>query len=556
MKSNAKFRSTIIFLVFFAFYCAIIMYLAYLQIGRRAFLENLGKSQYNVEMTIKPPRGIIYDRNLKPLALNIDALSAFILPKTVGKSPTTVSFLQRYFPDAYARYQKKKKAHFLYVKRRITPNELHLIESNNVDIHVLKEPHRFYPIKEVSHIVGLTDIDNKGILGLEQHYDTILSGKPTTYNLARDARSGHYYFAKETSIKGKDAEDVFLTIDGELQFLVQKELEQTVEEFGAKEGMVLIIDPMTGDIITMNQHPIFDPNKTDNLDLSLTKNKLATETYEFGSVMKVFTALSVLHEKATTLDELFDCQETKTGIVEGIKINTPFKNGVMPFIDVIAQSNNIGTAAAAARIGTKLYDHFKKLGFGQSTKSGIMGEQTGFVNPPSNWSKRSFASLSFGYENRATMLQLARAFAALANGGHLISLRLNLRDEQVPLEKTPQLYASATLDDINRILERTVTHGSAKKAQIDGYTIRGKTGTANLIEHGAYNPEKNIFTFCGILEKGDYKRVIITFIKESTSKNIYAGTVTVPLFERVAQRVIIHDKKINKGNTCQSFAFH
>lgn len=556
MNSNAKFRSSIIFIFFTALYITLIIYLAYLQIGRRAFLENLGKNQYNVELTIKPPRGIIYDRNLKPLAFNIDALSAFILPKKIKDDQKTLSFLKKYFPEAYERYLTKKNTHFMFVKRRISKQEEELIEKNAVAIELLKEPHRFYPIKETSHIIGITDIDNKGILGLEQHFDTLLSGKPTTYTLLRDARSGHYYFGKETAIEGKNGEDIFLTIDGELQFLVQKELEHTVEEFGAKEGMVLIIDPMNGDIITMNQTPTFDPNQTQALDVSLTKNRIATETYEFGSVIKIFTALAALSEKLTTLDEEYDCQDTKTGYVEGIKINTPFRNGKMAFIDVIAQSNNIGTALAAARLNTKLYTHLRQLGFGQSTKSGIMGEQPGFVNPPQSWSKRSFASLSFGYENRATMLQLARAFAMIVNGGYMIPLRFNQREQIKPLTSYAKLYDDASLSDARAILERTVTHGSAKKAYIEGYTIQGKTGTANLLENGTYNPDKNIFTFCGILQKGEYKRIIITFIKESTSKNIYAGSVTVPLFERIAERVIIHDKKIHKGNACQSYDFH
>ena len=368
-----------------------------------------------------------------------------------------------------------------------------------------------------------------------------LAGTPTVAFLEKDARSGHFYFDRQTKTAGRQSEPVKLTLDSDLQFFAQEELNVVVQKYDAKEGMVIILNPHNGDILAMVQSPCFDPNNTGELNLEQTKNKIFADTHELGSVFKVFTALAALEEGVVTPDELIDCRNVETAFIEGRKINTVESSvrGEIPFTQVIAVSNNIGIAVVAHRLGTKLYDHYIRLGFGKKIGLPLSGENKGFVNEPSNWSKQSIFSLSYGYEISANLLQLARAFAIIANDGYDVQPHI-MGDG--PVQSGKRLYKHETIETIRSILETTTMQGTAKKAAIKGYRVMSKTGTANLLVHGAYDPTKNIYTCAGIVEKGNYTRVIVTFINEAAKPNLYASTVAAPLFERIAQKVLIHDK--------------
>ncbi|BDC34227.1 hypothetical protein Noda2021_01850 [Candidatus Dependentiae bacterium Noda2021] len=221
---------------------------------------------------------------------------------------------------------------------------------------------------------------------------------------------------------------------------------------------------------------------------------------------------------------------------------TSSKRGIIPFKQVLAVSNNIGIAQVAMRLGSKLYDHYKRMGLGQKIGINLAGENPGFINPPSSWSKQSIISLSYGYEVRLSLLQLARVMGIIANQGFDCQPQL-VHSAQKEMPKR-QLYSTKTIDAIQEILELTTTQGTAKRAAIKGYTIICKTGTANLIENGRYNPSKNIYTCAGIIQKGNYQRVLVVFVKEAAQKNLYASTVAAPLFERIAEKLLIHDHVI------------
>jgi cell division protein FtsI (penicillin-binding protein 3) len=544
MNTAYKLRSSLIFLFFCSLYIIILFNLYSIAIKQRNFFINLAKQQYSISVTSTPERALIYDRNGAPLVLNKPMLSAFMLPKTLESKETLEPFLKRYFPQALERLHQHPDSHFLYIKRKLSPEHLALLEQHNVlDIKLLKEPGRFYPIESAGPLVGITDIDNVGLFGLELIYDKLLGGSPTTFYLEKDARSGHFYFTKTTKREGIAGKPITLTIDADLQFLAFEHLKNTITYFNAQEGAVLIMEPTSGEIIAMTQWPTFDPNNTSKLAIEHTKNTMATNVYELGSVMKVFTALAALEEGVVTPDELIDCEHKKTTYINGIKVNTVYEDGIIPFSEVIQRSNNIGIAKVAQRLDHKLYEHYKRLGFGKKTGLSWPGEQKGFINPPQNWSRQSIISLSFGYEITASLLQLARAFCIIANNGYLVTPHILAHaDMQNLKEEIKPLYSQESLNTMHDILEKTVTQGTAKRAAMKGYTVMGKTGTANVLIDGIYNPNHNIYTFAGIIEKGSYKRVIVTFIKDAAQKNLYASTVAVPLFERIAENVLIHDK--------------
>ena len=505
-----KTRGTLIFFLFCFCYLIVLSNLVYVQLLQHSFFTQLGQKQYHITITSLPERGLIVDRTGKNLlALNKDSLAAFMLPKQLENRAQLEKFLAKHFPAALGRLKKHPHAHFLYVHRKLTPAQLQTIyQSGVVDIKLLNEPNRYYPVPAAASLIGITDIDNKGLFGLELQFDKHLAGLANTVILEKDARSGHFYFKKEIKDAGTQGKPLQLTIDSDLQFLAQEALQETLEKYNATQGGVIIMDPHTGDILAMANAPSFDPNNFHETDLALTKNTPITEVYELGSVFKICSALAALEEGVVTPDELIDCKNTKTTYIDGRKINTVHEAGVITFEEVIAQSNNIGIAQVAQRMGAKLYDHYSKLGFGKKTGIPFPGENKGFINPPHNWSKQSIISLSYGYEVSANLLQLARAFAIIANGGYWIDPRLTFDQ---PISKKEKLYGDQSITIVQNMLEQTTAKGTARKAHIKGYRVMCKTGTANMLENGHYNPDKNIFTCAGIIQKDDYQKVIIVF---------------------------------------------
>ncbi|HLW72442.1 MAG TPA: penicillin-binding protein 2 [Candidatus Babeliales bacterium] len=546
MIQNFRFRSTIIFFFFTTLYALVGINLYVIQIKHHDFYKKLADQQYHVTITQTPSRGPIFDRTGGHyLAMNKDYIAAFILPTQLTDKKRTLHFLKKHFPHTIKRFAKNKDKHFMFIKRRLSPEEIAIInEEKNPDIFLLSEPGRYYPLASASPLIGLTSIDNKGLLGIELLYNNTLAGKPTTCHLEKDARSGYYYFKKETTVQGDIGHPLQLTIDADLQFLVQEAVQQTVEKFNAKEAAVIIMNPHNGEIVTMISYPYFDPNNAHTASSDNFKNKIITDAHELGSVMKVCAAIAALEEGVVTADELIDCKNSLTTQIDGRIINTVQAHGTIPFTDVIALSNNIGIAIVAKRLGTKLYDHYKQLGFGSKTNIKFPGENTGYLNPVENWSKQSIISLSYGYEVSITLLQLACAFCTIATG-HKVIPTLILNSSAPKGADDKKLYSDATLNTIKEILEKTTLYGTARRAAIRGYRVMSKTGTANMLIDGKYNPEKNIYTCAGIVEKDTYQRVIITFVKEAQQKDIYASTVAVPLFESVAERMLIHDTIIS-----------
>lgn len=537
-------RGFVVFGLFFLCFATVVCHLFSMQIRQHTFFSDLAHKQYRTTVTYTPERAPIIDRNGTPIALNTTAISAFIAPAKITMHDKLQTFLQLYFPQAYARYLTHQQHNFMFVQRNITDTQANLIKSYGIEeILYVKEPHRYYPFYALAPIVGITNIDNTGILGIEYLFDTSLKGSPSSYTLQKDARSHYFYFEKQKQHVGKKSLPVALTIDADLQFLVFEELQQTINTFNAKQGSIIIMDPKNGDISVMANYPTFDPNNTQHLDMALTKNYCIAEQYELGSVIKVFAALAALEEGVVTVDEKIDCQNTKTTEIDGRKINTPVAHGIISFSEVIEKSNNIGIALIAKRLNEKLYAHYQRVGFGTATGIELPGEQKGFINPPNHWSKQSVISLSYGYEITTTLLQLARAFGIIANNGHMIQPHI-IKDTHTKEHPTEQLYSTNSIESIKKILTLTTQQGTAQKARMRGYDIMCKTGTANLLENGIYVHTKNSFTCAGILKKNDYCRVIVVYIREAEKPGLFASQVAVPLFEKVAQKTIIHDKII------------
>lgn len=560
-------RLSLVVLLFCMLYGFALINLFRLQITENSYFSQLAHQQYHVLRTQAPPRALIYDRHGTPLTLNKESFAAFITPNNIKDKKAVAEFLKKYYPNMLERLHHHSDDLFMYIKRRLTSEEIELIEKANIsDIYILKEPSRYYPVPTLGHTIGTTDIDDKGISGIELLYNERLSGTPTTFVLEQDARSHHFYFKKDTTIQGIEGQSVKLTLDADLQFLAYEELKEHCQNIEAQEGAVLIIDAINGDILTMACYPDFDPNESiDNTNLWKTKNRIMTEVYEFGSVMKIFPAMAALEEGVVQPDELIDCQNSKETFINGMRVTNWKACGLIPYTDVIRSSNNIGTSKVALRVGKPLYEHYQKAGFGKPTGVNFLGEQIGFITPPKQWSKATPLSLSFGYEISATLLQLARGFSLLANDGFLINPRLFIEPQKYSFHNKnsagKQVYSSKTINIMRDIINLNHEGSTSWHGRIPGYTVLGKTGSAYLITNGLYDTTRSIYTFAGIVETdrpgsdkaetnktdGDeYKRIIVTFIREPrpTGHKVYAATVAVPLFKRIAQSMLVHDKAI------------
>lgn len=533
-------RITHLFLCFCIGYAIIMGNLFYIQTHNGPFLEQLGQQQYKKTITRSAERACIIDRNGTLLAGNCMALSAYIVPTALKDPDAVQEFLSIMYPAAYERLSHSMHKKFMYVQRNLSKEQIAELAHAPRDIRVIKEPHRHYPCPFLASVIGITDIDNHGIMGIEYSCDAYLRGNKQKYHILKDAHAEHFFCQPvQQETEHTDTQPIQLTIDAHLQYLVDEQLRATIAKFDARQGSVLILDPHTGDILAMANYPTFDPEHLQGLDMNRTKNYTINEQYELGSVMKVFTALAALQEEVITLDERIDCMNDLHAYIDGRRINTTHAHGQLTLSQIIEKSNNIGIAQVAQRLQTTLYTHLQRVGFGKKTGVELPGEQSGFINPPERWSKQSLFSLSYGYEISATLLQLAQAFALIANNGIMVAP--HIRTTTIPTV-SDKLYSDDAIAQIEEILERTTLHGTAYRARMRGYDVKCKTGTSNLLENGVYREDKNCFTVAGIVQKDSYKRVVVTHIQEASTPGLFAAQVAVPLFEAVAQKMLIHER--------------
>ncbi len=538
-----KLRAILLFIFFIGCYGIIILNLFVIQVLNSQFFSSLGSQQYRISISEYPERAPILDRHGQPLATNKACSSAFIIPYQITRHQEILDFLSAHFPDAAQRYQNQKQSHFMFIKRRLSLEEqTHIKDAHIHDIHFLTESSRFYPIPSAAALIGFTNIENSGKAGIEYTYDRELSGSPTLFSLEKDARSGYFYFEKQLHAHGFASKSIQLTIDADLQFLVDDILMQVCKEKSAQKAMALIINPDNGDLLALSSVPTSLPSDQ-GFNISQTKHAAIADQHEFGSIIKVFAALAALEEGVVQPDELIDCKNKTECTLFGRPITTWKPHGIISFKDVIAFSNNIGIALIAHRLGPHLlYEHYKKLGFGQKTAIPLPAEAAGFLPPPSKWSAQSLLSLSYGYEVATTLLQLAKAFCLIAHDGHTVHPRLCM-SQNSQISEEP-LYKKESIETIKDIMRETTEHGTGWRARMEGFDIMTKTGSAHMLEHGHYNPDKNIYTAGAILQKKSYKRVILVSIIEPACPNAFASTIAMPALRTIMQKMVIHERAI------------
>jgi len=504
-----------------------------LQVIDTDFLQDQGEARYLREVVVPTRRGNILDRNGEPLAVSTPVDSVWVNPKMLLQSPEDIAPLAEVLgvdADEIERSLTQRSAReFVWLRRRLHPDVAAQVKSLKLHgVFLQKEYRRFYPAGEVtSHVIGFTNIDDVGQEGLELAYNDWLQGKPGLKRIIRD-RLGRTVENVEMVRESEPGHDLSLTIDRRLQYLAYRELKRTVLKHGARSGSVVLLDVKTGEVLAMVNQPSYNPN-TPGMDSEGLRNRAITDVFEPGSVMKPFVVASALETGRWTPTTPID---TTPGYinVSGHTITDTHNYGPIDVTRLITKSSNVGATKIALDLEPEhMWDTYDRFGFGNVTGTGFPGESAGVLRNYRRWRRVEQATLSYGYGISVTALQLAEAFAALADEGRL---------------RRPSLVMGATnpaasiLDpviarQVASMLE-TVTgpEGTGKNARVDNYRVSGKTGTSRKASASGY-ASRYIASFAGFAPSSDPRVVGVVVINDPSGGVYYGGLVAGPLFSQV-----------------------
>jgi cell division protein FtsI (penicillin-binding protein 3) len=540
MQENFYLRVRFVWYLFLFLYAIILLRLFQLQVDQKYFLAQKAQQQYQQVLAIPASRGIIYDRHGKKLVFNDQTWDICLIPAQKKIDGVTKKYLEIEYPALYTKAKADQWEHFFWVERQVSEIKKNQMLSIGKAFVAFPSSRRLYPYPHCNHLLGFVTIDGDGGSGIELSCNEALKGINGSIVGFAHAKKKRQFFETFSDVMPIPGKDIIVTIDESLQRIAYEAVVEKVEALHAQEGAALIMDPTTGEVLAMVSYPNFLPHQISAESLSQMHNIPVESAFEAGSVLKTFLALAALAEGVVTVDTEIDC-EGRQAMIGGMLVQYPAtmgpEMGIASFSKVIQKSNNIGVAKVAMHLSTKLYDHYKKIGFGSKTKLQLPAEQAGFLRSPDKWTESSPVALSFGYEVSVTLLQLARAFSMIASGG-LIKNPTVIKQEV--LNEAVKIYEPDVIDALKTILEPIgALYG------IPGYTVYGKTGTARLLKDGVYSSEHHLYMFAGIVEKDIYKRVIITMVKEPKEvSHLFASQITAPLFKTIVQRMVVVENGI------------
>ena len=530
-------RSRLLFCLFFLGVTAVVGKAFWLQCGiDTEFLQKQGEARYARTLSVPAQRGQIVDRNGVVLASTIPARSIWAVPDeaqdaTETQSANLASVLNMAPEDITKRVVGKKKRSFVYIRRQLDTDTAERVRQMQIPgIYIGNEVRRNYPDGEISaHVVGFTDSDNNGREGVELADDSQLSGKAGSRRVIRDrlGRVVEDVWVKEASA----GNDVVLSIDSRLQFIAHNALKAAVERHDAKAGAVVVADVRTGEILAMSNWPTYDPNVRKSLRFENVRNRVLTDTFEPGSTMKPFAVAKALDLGIVRPDTLVQTAPGKLTIGDRT-IGDTHNYGMITVSQVVAKSSNIGTSKIALEMQPQtLWDMYTALGFGISPKVGFPGAVAGRLKPASTWRPIEQATISYGHGVSVSLMQLVRAYTALARNGDVIDLTFRRTNREA---LGTQVFRPEVARQMRSMMMGTVAAGgTARRVSVEGYTVAGKTGTANKIENGEY-VNKYVASFVGMAPAGQPRIIVAVMIDEPTRGSHYGGTVAGPVFNEVA----------------------
>ena len=527
-------RSRMMALLILSCFAVLIGRAFYLQVLNNDFLQEKGESRYLRDLEISASRGSIADRNGDVLAISTPMKSVWAMPTDARLSPEQTRQLASILEmdgKELARKLSSDKS-FVYLQRQLPPDVGEKVAALKLPgIGLDKEYRRFYPSGEMTaHMVGFTGVDDKGLEGVELAFQGQLLGHAGSRSVIKDRRG--QIVEDVGSIKlPQDGKDIRLALDSKIQYLAYSQLKQAVTDFKAKAGGVVVLDVRTGEILALANWPTYNPNNREHLNGAQLRNRALTDTYEPGSIMKPFSVALALESGKVRSDTIIKCSPGRLTIGSAT-ISDAHPHGDLTVAQVLQKSSNVGTAKIASLLTPQqMWDMFDAVGFGQISRLGFPGEVSGRLRPWKSWRPIEQATMSYGHGISVSLMQMARAYTVFAREGDMVPLALTKLDS-IPLG-TKQVFSQQTAHEIRTMLEMaTQAGGTAPKAQIPGYRVAGKTGTAYKLESGQY-VKKYVASFVGFAPVSDPRLIVAVMIDEPGSGQHYGGDVAGPVFSAV-----------------------
>jgi cell division protein FtsI (penicillin-binding protein 3) len=527
--------------------------LYFLQNSHHPQLAKMAANQHKKTVVRLPNRGNIYDRRGEKLATSIDVTSIAINPRarriSASESKTLAQVLD--LPASVIQKKAKSKKYFEWMKRYATPEQVAKVKSMNLAGAIfIGEKKRYYPYRELAaNAMGFIGHDQVGLSGLELRYEPELAGERISLKIDRDARGQLIHHDVSTGFDNLNGKSLVLTIDKQVQYMVEMELEKAILENGAKGGAAIAMDPKTGEILAMASLPNFNPNVFWRYPAQNYSNRNVTELIEPGSIMKAVVLAAALSDSAVDLNTIIDCEQGQY-LVGNKVIHDVVKKGRIPVKDVLKYSSNVGFVKIAEKLGKdRLHSWFRHFGFGQKTGVEVAGEAAGIVKKTKRMTEIDFATQAFGQGISVTLLQLLNSLNVIANGGRL--MRPTLVKEILDAKEEPIWKSEPRVMEI--VLSRQVAEkarqalsavvneegGGGHLAKLTGYHVAGKTSTAQKISEQKYSDELHMALFAGMLPTEDPKLTMIVMIDEPKGEQ-FGGRVAAPIFKNIAHKVVAY----------------
>jgi cell division protein FtsI (penicillin-binding protein 3) len=543
-------RTQFTILAFLGWMLVILARVYYLQVIQNDYYNTRAARQRQSIITLDPERGPILDRKNRQLAVSIAMDSIYGIPEEIKDFKQTVSTIASIVPvDEKEVLQHGPNKSFVWITRKISSESADRIRKLKLrGVYFTQESRRFYPNKELaSHVLGFVGIDNKGLSGVEYQYEHVVSGVPGKLLALRDAKRRLLLQGGGDSILAPTAgRTLQLSIDSAIQHIAERELEAAIAEQHASGGSVIIMNPYTGEILALANEPSFNPNAYSKFNPLLWKNRAIQDYYEPGSTFKPVVVTAAIDRGLVTAEDKFDCQWGSITLAGHVmEDHKPF--GVLTVRQIIEKSSNVGMIKIGLKVGPETIFHFTDMfGFGSKTGIDLPGEGKGVLRPTQKWSAISIGAISIGQELGVTPIQVLRMMSSFANGGYLPSPHCVARVSDGSGQLRPTVFPEpqelpvkhSTIQTLREFLEAVVQSGSGTLAQIPGYRVAGKTGTAQKIGHsGSYADGGYIASFVGYApaERPAFSMICILY---EPKKEFYGGRVAAPLFGKIGQQVL------------------
>jgi cell division protein FtsI (penicillin-binding protein 3) len=534
----------------FFFWCAVIcIRLVYLQIFCYGEFEQRAQRQQQRTVEVAAKRGIIYDRSGRELAMSIAVDSIFAVPSEIPDLASTISLITRITHDDPREILAKCEASksFCWVERKADAETAERIRNLNLrGIHFQKESKRFYPKRELAaQVLGYVGMDDEGLSGIEREYNDELQGKPGRMLISVDARRQWFGSVEKQPEPGKN---IVLTIDQQIQYIAERELETAMQQTHAISGTVIVENPHTGEILALANRPTFNPNVSSAIKSQSLKNHAVSDIYEPGSTFKLVTISAALDQKLTNPNEMFDCQMGSI-VIDGVRIHDSKPHGLLSVSNILAESSDVGSIKLAFRLGDeRFYQYIRAFGFGDQTGIELPHETRGLLRPVKRWTRVGLAATSMGQGIGISAVQLASLISTIANDGVHVAPHIVMSTDatQVPLQNVAfkptdsrRVISPFTAAEMKQMMQGVVLHGTGTKAVLEGYSSAGKTGTAQKIdpETKTYSHTKYVGSFAGFAPVNN-PAIVVAVILDSAQGLHQGGQVSAPVFQRVAQQVL------------------